>query len=188
MEIAEISADQNLRVQAMAAAPALAQLAQPCGDRAVQLALQPLVLVFGVGEAARVPAFWKPYRILAELPAEALAKAVDEYCGQPDAEFFPKPGPLKALGDKHAETIRKAASRAKRAAALPPPKPRAEVSHTEVLRLARATADSLAKASPSRARADLPNTAGKPDETGLTPAMRDVISRQRAQADQPALR
>lgn len=182
MEIAEISADQSLRVQAMAAAPALAQLAQPCGERAVQLALQPLVLVFGVGEAARVAAFWKPYRLLADLPREALAKAVDEYCGLPDAEFFPKPGPLKALGDKHAEAIRKAANRAQKVAALPPPRARVEISHAEVMRLARATAAGLKRTDAPRPRVDLPNTAGKPDETGLTPAMKAVIERQRAQA------
>jgi len=166
----------------MAAVPALELLAKPCGDRAVQLALQPLVLVFGVAEAARVSAFWKPYRILADLPREALAKAVDEYCGQPGAEFFPKPGPLKALGDKHAEAIRKAASRATRAAALPPPKARVLISPAEVQRLARSTAASLSKSVQPRARPDLPSTAGKPDETGLTAAMKAVIERQRAQA------
>lgn len=86
-------------------------------------ALQPLVLVYGVGEAAKSAAFWRVYvEQLSGFPAEALAQAVSDYAGGANAEFFPKPGPLKALAAKRAEPILKALSRAKRAAATLPPK------------------------------------------------------------------
>ena len=123
LELAEIVASPALHAEAKALIPALAAVAAPCGPQSVRAALQPLVLIYGVGEAAKSAAFWKVYiDALAGLPAEALAQAVIDYAAQPDAEWFPKPGPLKALASKRAEKIWKAYSRAKRAAAaLPSP-------------------------------------------------------------------
>lgn len=107
-------------------------MAAPCGSDAVRALLQPLVLVYGVGEAARSAAFWKVYREqLASFPYEALEQAVTDYAGQPGAEFFPKPGPLKALATARAVPILKALSRAKRAANSQPVKviPPADAAH-----------------------------------------------------------
>jgi len=96
---------------------------EPCGAQKVREALQPLVLVYGVGEAAKSAAFWRVYiEQLQGFPAEALAQAVSDYAGGATAEFFPKPGPLKALAAKRAEPLLKALSRARRAAAMKPPK------------------------------------------------------------------
>src|SRR4051812_46581833 len=77
-EIAEILSDPALHAEARRIAPALAEAASPCGDEAVRLALQPLVLVFGVPEGSKSQAFWAVYyKTLGSLPAEALAKAVE---------------------------------------------------------------------------------------------------------------
>lgn len=123
--MAEIAATPGLIAQARIAAPMLRQIAATgCGEEAVKRSLQPLVLVFGVGEAARSAAFWRVYiKALSDVPLEALIGAVEEYPRLADAEFFPKPGPLRALALKHAEPIYQAASRARRAANLKPARP-----------------------------------------------------------------
>lgn len=161
-------------------APALAERARPAGDTRVRNALQPLVLVFGIGEAARSPAFWVPYRILGELPIEALDRGVKDYLAAPDSQFFPKPGPLKAFCDKHARPMFQAAHRAAEAARLEP-RPAARGEYREAIGHLMAdfkTKSLVGKPSPlSPRRADMPSTAGKPDEGGLTPQMRNLIAR-----------
>lgn len=113
-----------LHAEAKASVAPLAALAEPCGDQAVRQALQSLVLVYGVGEAAKSGAFWRVYfQQLGGFPLEALRQACDDYAGGEGAEFFPKPGPLKALAKARSVPILKALSRARRAAAmLPAPK------------------------------------------------------------------
>jgi len=119
-EIAEIAADPRLRSEALAILPKLMLRAAPSGDERVRRALQPLILVYGASEATKAPAFWQAYyAALSGLPAEALARGIADYTAAPDSEFFPKPGPLRALCEKHAEPIFKSASRAKRALDIP---------------------------------------------------------------------
>jgi len=121
LEISTIAAIPALQAEAAAIVPSLRAVARPCGGMAVRTALQRLVLVFGVGEAAKSPAFWKPYADqLSGFPAQALDQAIDEYVGLPGSEYFPKPGPLKALAAKHAAPILKALSRASRVAGSRP--------------------------------------------------------------------
>lgn len=116
-EIEAICSDPILHREVKHLAPHLKRLSQGAGDEGVRKALQPLVIVFGVGEAATTKAFWKIYfEALRDVPQEALERAVEDYTKKEDAEFFPKPGPLRALAYRHAEPIFKAAHRAKRAA------------------------------------------------------------------------
>lgn len=179
-EIAEIAADPELKAEAKAACTALAQLACASGESAVQSALKPLVLVYGVGEAARSPVFWQAYKILAGLPYEALLRGVEDYLAQPDSQFFPKPGPLKALCDARAEPIYKAAFRASKAASLEAPKSRTPPTEAEKAQVARMLADyrsRMEQAMPKRLRPDMPSIAGKPDAGGLTPQMRELMAR-----------
>lgn len=139
VEVAEIVRDEALRRECCTIAAPLAALAAPCGDAFVKRALQPLVLVFGVGEAARSAAYWTVYvRSLSDLPAEALARAVEDYARAQDSRFFPKPGPLRALAEVHALPIRRAAQRARKVAAANP-EPRAP----EPLETRRRTADAI---------------------------------------------
>jgi hypothetical protein len=117
LEIRWITKTPEFQDEVKALVPRLRAVARPCGGQAVRTALQELVLVFGVGEAAHSSAFWRPYASqLSGFPAQALEQAIDEYVGLASSEFFPKPGPLKALVMKHAAPILKALSRAIRAA------------------------------------------------------------------------
>lgn len=119
-EIAEIASDPRLRSEALVLLPALMLRASPAGDERVMRSLRPLVLVYGASEATKAPAFWQAYYgALSGLPVEALARGIADYTSGADSEFFPKPGPLRALCEKHAEPIFKAASRAKRALQIP---------------------------------------------------------------------
>lgn len=188
-EIAEIVADPELHREVREVATKLAIRASGAGESSVRHALQPLVLVYGVGDAARSPAFWQAYTILSGVPVEALRKGVEDYLKAPDSEFFPKPGPLKALCDKHAEPIFKAAFRAARAAGAAPPKARSvsEEEKAAVHRMAAECSQSLSMAAvaawPKRiAPEDLPSIAGKVDEGGITPEMRALIARRAEEA------
>ena len=82
MEIDEILSNPVLHQEAKLISPMLKALAQGCGPKSVQHALQPLVLVYGIGEAARSAAFWEVYRkTLEDVPAESLRQAIEDYAG-----------------------------------------------------------------------------------------------------------
>lgn len=92
--------------------------AEGCGGKAVVATLAPLVTLYGVSDRSETEwtAFWGFYiEALAGSPLEALKGGVAQYVASPKSEFFPKPGPLKALVDEHARPIRGAAFRASRA-------------------------------------------------------------------------
>ena len=106
--------------EALAALPKLEQHAEPCGAKAVVALLTPLVTLYGVADRSESEwkAFWGFYiKALSDLPFEALRSGVEEYVGRGDSEFFPKPGPLKALALKQAEPLLMALGRARKAAA-----------------------------------------------------------------------
>lgn len=97
---------------------ALQRHAEPCGDKAVIAALVPLVSLYGVSDKSEQEwkVFWRFYaEALSGVPLEALKAGVADYVSRPDSEFFPKPGPLKALCDRHAMPILIAARRAQKA-------------------------------------------------------------------------
>lgn len=168
----------------MAKVAELSRAAAPCGEEAVRRALQPLVLIYGVGDAARSPAFWGPYlSALRDVPSQCLAAAVEAYTSAPDSAFFPKPGPLKALADRKAEAIRRAASRAYRAARTPPQRERREPTpeeRAEVLRMAAEVSAALTK--PPSARPQLPPIQAKVDETGVSAELRRIVAEQRGRS------
>lgn len=183
-EIAAIAADPEMKAEARRLCQPLAELAASAGEAAVREALKPLVLVYGVGEAARSPAFWQAYKVLSGLPVDALRRGIEEYLGLADSQFFPKPGPLKALCDKHAEPIYRACYRASKAASLPAPVNRGPPSPEQqaaVQRMAAEVGEILRKPKdqtwPKRRVEPMPSIAGKTDETGITPEMRKAMER-----------
>jgi len=92
--------------------------AEPAGPKSVVAALAPLVALYGAQDKSEAEwtAFWGFYvDALGDLPEEALRAGVAEYVCNAKSEFFPKPGPLKAICDRHAIPIRMAASRARKA-------------------------------------------------------------------------
>ncbi len=184
-EIAEIAGDPRLRSEALAILPKLLARASPCGDERVRRALQPLILVYGASEATKAPAFWQVYyAALSGLPTEALALGVKDYLAAADSEFFPKPGPLRALCEKHAEPIFKAASRAKRAMEIP------KVggvlpTDEEKAAVANMLGDFTSRISEKAAvavRPLQPSISGKVDERGITAEMRALIARRQSEA------
>jgi hypothetical protein len=117
--VAEIVTNPALRGEVAEALPTLARAAEPCGDRAVIATLAPLVSVYGVADrsAAEWATFWRFYvETLSWLPLEALQAGVKAYNAKPDSEFFPKPGPLRALCEDHAAKLSAAKRRAEIAA------------------------------------------------------------------------
>lgn len=153
-EIEEIASDPRLRSEALALLPALMLRATPAGEERVLRALRPLVLVYGASEATKAPAFWQAYYgALSGLPVEALARGIADYTSAADSEFFPKPGPLRALCEKHAAPIFKAAHRAKRALEVPKAQ-REPPSEAEKAAVAALLAEFKAKAMPTHDTAD----------------------------------
>lgn len=89
-----------------------------CGSEAVIKALAPLVTLYGVSDRSEGEwtAFWRFYiDALERSPIEALKAGVADYVAHPNSEFFPKPGPLKALVDKRSSAMLTAMHRADRA-------------------------------------------------------------------------
>lgn len=81
-------------------------------------ALTPLVTLYGVSDKSpgEWRAFWRFYiNALQDLPREAIERGVADYVAGAESEFFPKPGPLKAICQKRAETILTALGRVRRA-------------------------------------------------------------------------
>lgn len=99
--------------------PALRSHAEACGGKTVSALLGKLFAIYPQPDRsdAEWAAFWLAYQEdLGDLPAEALEAAIKDYRQGEKSEFFPKPGPLRALALKRAEPILKAAFRAKRCA------------------------------------------------------------------------
>lgn len=97
--------------------------AQPCGAKAVIATLTPLVTLYGVADRSEAEwtAFWKFFiDALEDLPLEALRAGVREYVENPKSDFFPRPGPLKALCAEKAVPIRKAVGRGRKALSIDP--------------------------------------------------------------------
>lgn len=113
--INELAGDDACRAELVAVGERIRRHAEPCGSKAVIALLTPLVSLYGVPDKSEAEwrAFWRFYtEALGELPLEALKAGVDDYVNKPDSEFFPKPGPLKALCNERAVPVRKAANRA----------------------------------------------------------------------------
>lgn len=98
--------------------PVLESQVAPAGRDSIIAGLAPLLSIYGVSDRSpnEWASFWSLYAdVLADVPLEALRAAVKEYVSGPDSQFFPKPGPLKALCDKHAAPARIAHRTATRA-------------------------------------------------------------------------
>lgn len=116
--IRRLAEDPDSRTELSQVAERLEVAIWPCGAEAVIETLAPLLALYGVPRKseAEAEAFWRFYLdTLENLPAEALRAGVAEYVADPKSEFFPKPGPLKAICERHAIPLRMAANRAERA-------------------------------------------------------------------------
>lgn len=92
----------------------LTELCAPAGERVVAQVLAPLVLVYGLGEQAQAPMFWKVYGdVLGGECRVALERAASEYAKT--GKFFPKPAEILELSDVHSRAFRTALGRARAA-------------------------------------------------------------------------
>lgn len=110
--------DQVILGELRSACVALKRHVEPCGPKAVVAALGPLLSLYGVADKSEneAKAFWGFYiDALQDLPVEALRAGVAEYVADGKSEFFPRPGPLKAICERHAIPLRMAANRAQKA-------------------------------------------------------------------------
>jgi hypothetical protein len=96
----------------------LQRAVEPASGQVVVQLLAPMMALFGVPRKSETEAeaFWGFYLdALSGLSVEAIAAGVAEYAADPKSEFFPKPGPLKAICERHAIKPTMAASRARKA-------------------------------------------------------------------------
>lgn len=146
-------------------------------------ALAPLVLVYGKGEEARSPAFWNVYKnALSDLPRLALDRAVKAY--ERIGKFFPKPAEIRELAMPHADTIRQAAYRTKKATEAeviqlrPPvenrPSPEEVAAIMEDFHRVMKDKDPIAKI---RAKGSRPTPCARVDKTGVSEEMRQLLAR-----------
>lgn len=152
--------------------------------------------------------FWASYHtVLRNQPLTALEAAKEAILRDPKVEFLPKPARVLELSKTTPNRAVKAYDRAKAAAEYQPPRAphpadsdpkyidpsvrallqpqtgRVEPSEADKARVRRQLAeyqakDDARKATAKSLGADLPSTAGRPDATGITPALRALLERQ----------
>src|ERR1700756_2134140 len=118
-----LATDPTARAELMLIEADLYRTVEPCGPALVIETLAPLLALYGVPRKSdsEAEAFWGFYMdALCSLPPEALRLGVAEYVADGKSEFFPRPGPLKAICERHAIPLRMAANRAQKALALVP--------------------------------------------------------------------
>lgn len=125
------------------------------------------------------------YDALADQPLCALEAAMAAYVRLVDSEFMPKPGRLLELARMTPNRGAQAYGRALKAVTGGEPEQiRPEPTESErqaVLKMLGDFNAEIAKRTVANARPPLPSTAGKPDEGGLTPQMRELMARRSAQ-------
>ena len=125
--------------------------------------------------------WWSDYfDTLADVSLASLEAAMRAYVARPDSEFRPKPGKLLELSSTTPCRSLQRYYRAKRAIQF------SEEAEAPVIERPRADpaavksmlADFQTKTVAAvKARPELPSTAGKVDETGITPQMRELLAR-----------
>ncbi len=118
--IRDLAEDREIRGELVIAAQRLAKHVEPCGAAWIAQTLGPLLTLYGVADKSEAEnrTFWGFYiDALGGLPREAVKAGVAEYVSDAKSEFFPKPGPLKTICERHAVPLRMAANRAQRALA-----------------------------------------------------------------------
>lgn len=192
--IADIASYMALREEAKAVLPVLKAAAlQKAGRRGVSEVIGRRFALFpqpdrSDGEWA---AWWEDYyETLGDVPWAALEAAMAAYVADPSSEFMPKPGKLLELARTTPNKAVRAYDRASKAvayhqqaAALPPPSERrlpTDEERAQVMNMLGHYKRTMAQRDLDAPKPPpLPSIAGKADERGITPAMRDLLARQR---------
>lgn len=187
--IKTIAGNLALREEARAVLPVLrAAATQKAGPEGVGEVIGKRLVLYPqpARSDAEWAAWWADYvDILSDVPWQALEAAMLTWVKDPKSEFMPKPGQLHALAMASefpaAKTFNRAAKamavvKAEEARSKPPPSPEQVAAVKSMLSgfQAKMAEKDLSKISPP-----MPSTAGKPDQGGLTPAMRALMARQK---------
>ena len=176
--VEEIAASPALRDELRMTLPELERTIAGCGPEAVKAALAPLVVLFSVGEQAKVGVWWRAYLdALAGLPADAVQAACREYPTLSDSEFMPKPGPLRALAVKHGAQAFQAVGRAREALSAPLPKRLGPTTPEVTAKVAADLRRCIKRPPPAKPFAPPPTPT---DGRGLSPAMAARLETTRA--------
>lgn len=180
-----IANTESLKAEAARASRSLAVAAEAAGPQYLQRALAPLVLIYGLGDQASSPAFWRVYNeVLADYPRIALDRAVSQWQGE--GLFFPKPAELKAIAKPHADALRQAVYRCEEAQkdeVQEQPNKRDQRTPQSMAQVGRMMAD-YAKMIQTKTppRPVTHPVRGPVDEQGVTEAGRALIERMRGYA------
>lgn len=118
----EITAQPGLHAEAKALVAELEAHVAPAGPDAVRRVLTGLFVIYPQPkrDAAEWAAWWNTYmEDLEGFPMFALEQAARDYRRDPASEWFPKPGALVALCNRHALPAVKALGRARMASKQP---------------------------------------------------------------------
>jgi hypothetical protein len=118
-----IVASAELLAEAQDKLSLVSRLAAPMGPEDCYVALQPLVIMYGIpafGEGEdgdRLRAAWwaSTQKALCDLPKESLEYAVDRYIATATKHLFPDPGILRKICEEHATQVRMVAWRIRKA-------------------------------------------------------------------------
>lgn len=178
-----IISDPALLAEVRAALPALKAVAeQKAGTAGVKAVIGRRLALYPQPprSEAEAAAWWADYYdVLSDVALASLEAGMRQYVADPSSEFMPKPGRLRELAFLAPCRSLGRYYRAKRAVQMadePEPVPIQRADPTEVRAL---LAEFNAKvATAAVAKPQLPSIAGKPDEGGLTPQMRELMARQ----------
>lgn len=184
----EIAETPALLSEAKAALPALQAVATAkAGEEGVRKVISRRFSTYPqpARNEAEWDAWWADYfDALADVTLASLEAGMRAYVADPSSEFMPKPGKLRELAFTAPCRSLGRFYRAKRAIQLseeigqlpgPPADP------AEVRKMLAGFESSFAMRVAEDTKPRLPSIAGKPDETGITPAMRALLERQRAE-------
>ena len=132
------------------------------------------------GEAV---AWWADYiDTLSDLSLASLEAAMRAYVADPASEFMPKPGRLRELARTTPSRALTRFYRAKGAIRLADQRTAQDPPARDAAEVRRMLAEFQAKTMPTELRRaePMPSTAGKPDEGGITPQMREILARREA--------
>lgn len=187
--VSTISGDPALFRETQAALPALRDFATGrAGAAGVKAVIGKRFALFPQPDRSdgEWVAWWADYiEALADQPLCALEAAMAAYVRLVDSEFMPKPGRLLELARMTPNRGAQAYGRALKAVTGgEPERTRPEPTESErqaVRKMLGDFNDAMAKRTVANARPPLPCIAGKPDEGGLTPQMRELMARRAAQ-------
>lgn len=180
--VREIARNPVMLAETKMALPALKQeAARPAGVDGVRRVIGRRRAMYpgGPKTAEESAAWWADYyAVLADLPEAALEAGMSAHILDPQSEFMPKPGKLRALALGTTNQAVRAYQRAKDAITAATPKPPVERADPEAVK--RMMDDYRAKVvqPQERARNAPPPTPVTVDDHGLSPVMRARLQRE----------